>query len=315
MLKGSSVNFWLLSKSKNYKEFLIDNFDYLYFDGGFDGSCSIEKAQEISKFAIKNNKRLRGNHLISHVSFRKYSENEFVNIIKNKINSFSEIREWECVHEAIADNGYFRNKFNQEKIEKYFYRAKENNSSNVYFYADYYRDERKWKATHRMLEVALNKNVPIDGLSIQLMSNLFIPIEGNPLTLNLEIAELWIKKIKADFPQLKIVAPETVVWQPVPFFSKKELSNSIPKYIKYDKRKEWVRKYAIGLMLQPYNIEKLQRQGYKLIVEMCQRCGVEMFGFWSTVDDQWNWIGNRCKAGLITKDFQPKPASQVLEFF
>jgi len=313
MIYGSSVKESLLSKNNRYRQLLIENFSYLYVDSGFDGLSQIKKAKKISEFALKNDKVLRGNHLISNASTRKYSRESFAHVIKAKLKQFPEIREWECVHEVIADCGHFRNNWSQSEIEEYFLIAKSCSPEATLFYADYYRDGGKWKKLYEFLYAAKLKEVPVDGISIQLMSNLVPPVKKNPLSLDIWLALNWIRKIKRDFPGIIIVAPETVVWQPEKIFSKKDLMQKSPPYIRYDKKKEWIRKYAIGLMLQPYDIELLQYQGYKLIIEaLIPEC--QMIGFWSAFDAcPWNWVGNRCQAGFWDEDFQPKLAAQALK--
>ncbi|MEQ8753264.1 MAG: endo-1,4-beta-xylanase [Coleofasciculus sp. G1-WW12-02] len=312
MLYGSSVKESLLIKNKRYRDLLIENFAYLYVDSGFDGLGQVKKAKKISEFALDNNKILRGNHLISNLSTRKYPKEAFDRVIESKLRQFPEISEWECVHEVIADSGRFRKNWSQSQIEECFLIAKNYSPGTTLFYADYYRDGRKWRKLYEFLYAAKLKEVPVDGISVQLMSNLVPPVRGNPLSLNIWLALNWIRKIKRDFPEMVIVAPETVVWQPEKILSKKHLIKKSPPYIRYDRKKEWIRKYAIGLMLQPYNIDLLQYQGYKIIIEaLIPEC--KMIGFWSAFDAApWNWIGNRCKAGLWDEGFNPKLSAQLL---
>lgn len=302
---GTSVKAELLG-DKRYTELLVNHFDYLYSNANFNSPNQIKKAKRVSDFALKNGKLLRGNCLISH---HQYPDK---NLIKSKLQIFPEITEWECAHELIGYGG-FRKGWNQEKLEACFHIAKEH-SDCLLFYADYFRSEKKWENCYQVLESALEKKTPIDGLSIQLMSNLKAS-SANPTTLDLKVAEKWMKKIKSDF-KIKIIAPETVVWQPVDFNQSIFFIRECINY-KYacNIKKEALRSFA-NLILPPFQVEYLQYKAYQQIISVCANSGCDLIGFWSAFDSSpWNWYGNRCKAGLWDESFRPKKAAEVLSMF
>ncbi|MEQ9236337.1 endo-1,4-beta-xylanase [Coleofasciculus sp. E2-BRE-01] len=302
---GTSVSARLLG-NKKYTDLLIRHFDCLYSDSNFNSPDQIKRAKLISQFAADHDKSLRGNCLISH-----YQQPD-KHLIKSKLLTFYEIKEWECVHEVIGYKN-FRKGWNQEKLEACFLMAKEQRSDSLLFYADYFREESKWEKCYQILEVALAKEIPIDGLSVQLMANLR-PSILNPGTLDLKMTQKWIKKIKADF-NIKICAPETVVWQPINFNRSVDFIQECVN-LKYacNYKKEVLRSFS-NLLLTPFNIDFLQLKAYQQIISVCYDC-VDLIGFWSAFDaSPWNWYGNRCKAGLWDDDFQPKKAADVLLMF
>lgn len=299
---GTSVNASLL-KNKKYTDLLVRHFDCLYSDSNFNSPNQIRRAKLISQFAADHDKSLRGNCLISH-----YQQPD-KHLIKSKLLTFPEIKEWECVHEVIS-YGKFRKGWSQEKLEACFFIAKEQRDDALLFYADYFRGKRKWEKCYQMLDSALTKGTPVDGLSVQLMSNLKASILS-PTTLDLKIAKKWIKKIKADF-KIKIIAPETVVWQPVDFNqSISFIQECIDRKYACDYKKEALRSLS-NLLIAPFSIDFLQYKAYQSILNMCAS-DCELFGFWSAFEaSPWDWYGNRCKAGLWDENFNPKKAADLL---
>ena len=308
---GSSVNFAGL-KDAPYLSLLKKHFTYWYPDCGLswrgrndsDEPDKNKKFRECYQLAKTLGKKIRINNLTSATNKIVIGIPAEKEIMRHRESVMGEFNgDYDCVHETLDDNGSLRKcpwRFAlgygwQEKILLW---AKEINPESRLFYCDYFRTEAKWAGAYQMVSGWINAGIPIDGISIQLHSNL-IPL------LNLKRAEYWMRKFK-DLG-LIIHVPEIVVWQPAVSVDLNKLKG------KSSLHKEILRKGGGDFLLTFANVERLQQRMYERIVDTCYRVQAEMIGFWSAFDSYpWNWVGNRAKAGLWDINYHPKKAFSCL---
>ncbi len=311
---GTSINKGVLDDSQ-YLGLAVKYFDWWYFDNGFkwQGQGN-EICRHTYQLALANGKKLRGNNLVSatsRITKRSVSNLEILNHLRITFEQFPEIAYWDAVHESTADNGSLRRCVWRETLgdnweEEIFQMAHKVAPSKKLFYCDYFRDKRKWIVVYEKISGWLDRKIPIHGVSIQLHSNLRPSVLGKNASLNIKEAEYWMKKFKV--LEILVHVPEIVVWQP-------QVIVDVRNFIgKADLYKEVLRKGMGDFLLFTENVEKLQANVYRQIINACIKSKVDMIGFWSAFDRYpWNWLGNRSKAGFWDEGFSQKKCFEILK--
>ncbi len=298
---GSSVNHKIF-ENKIYRD-LLTKFDYLYADGSFREN-NLAQNREIINFCIQNNKKIRGNCIISSPCISKFpniSKQQIEYQVKDRANflfsNFPEINYWESVHECFDDNGSLRKQAYSSSLgENWIFTVNKwikqvAPDSNKLFYCDYFRDDRKLSSVYNFIK---SEKSTFDGISIQLHSNIFPQ-------LNPALIKTWIKKFKS--LGLLIHCPETVVWQPAESLNIRDFKKKV------DINRETVRFRAGQVLKALSDVESTQAKIYHDLVLAAIEGGADMVGFWSAFDTApWNWVGNRAKAGLWDEKYKPKKA-------
>lgn len=313
MLYGSSVKFSGLV-SNQYLDLLDKHFQCWYPDSGFGWEGNSKAARAVVNFAVERGKILRGNCLLSCTThgwsgekIASLTDIDIYRHVSSILMNFPEIEHWDCTHEAIADNGSMRRTpwigiLGEDWQEQVFRLARTNSCRDVkLFYCDYFRTNAKFQKAYELIRGWLDKPIPIDGISLQLHANLKPSVTGRYSTLDLGMCEGWISAFK-DLG-LVVHCPEIVVWQPADGIpSLRSIGN------KSDIKKEHIRSLVGSAMMNlKLDIAEMQAETYEKIVDMCERCGVEIAGFWSAFDTYpWNWIGNRSRGGFWDKDYKMK---------
>ena len=297
MKKGSSVTAPNL-QNETYQK-LLDNFDCLYESSGFhfDG---LERAKILSRFCIQHGKEQRGHFLIHPKTLTA----DLLNVEKI-LETFPNIKDWDLWLEPFREDGSL--KIEKKIIWESFSMAK--GEGRRLFLCDHFRNNEKAQSIYDFLKHSLAAKIPIDGVSIQMHSNLRSPFGRDCLTLNWRMVQYWLKKFHS--LGMVVLCPEIVVWQ----------FNSLPYALKPEEIQELNRKFSINRIVswemrgKPLGIwgqEELQARAYEQLVECC-RADAEMVGFQSPFDAfPWNWSIFQCKAGLWDEEFNPKKAIRVL---
>jgi len=146
-----------------------------------------EQADSIVAYGIRNGLRIHGHALLWHnavpswVDYFQGSDTEFEAMIKDYIQTVvlrykGKIASWDVVNEAFEDSGsdwrntIFRERMGDDYIEKCFVWAREADEDVLLFYNDFNLaySESKMDAVIEMVENFKTRNIPIDGVGMQM---------------------------------------------------------------------------------------------------------------------------------------------------
>lgn len=190
---GTCVDYDVWKEDKGYRELIADEFNLITPESCLswkyihpeEDRFDFEKPDALIDFAEENSMEVTGIPLVWHLENPEWLENgdfsseELEDILKNHIKTTVErysgrVATWNVVNEAVNDEGELRENLwletiGEDYIEKAFRWAAEFSDADI-FYNDYGLpyDEEKREAVYQLLSDLLDKDVPIDGIGLQM---------------------------------------------------------------------------------------------------------------------------------------------------
>lgn len=155
------------------------------------------EADQLVDYALEKNKRIHGHTLIWHSQLPFWMENfqgnssEWEAMFKDHIQTIcrhfkGKVGSWDVINEAFNDDGTLRNTVWKQHIgssylEKAFIYAHEADPDALLFYNDYDMalNGRKRKAVLQLIKNLRQRNVPIDGIGLQMHISIAHPSNGD----------------------------------------------------------------------------------------------------------------------------------------
>lgn len=183
------------------------------------------------------------------------------------VSNYPQITHWDVVNELWANALQMRQVpwADQNEIwwiDKAFRLARKANPEASLFIKDFRPQDRgRWRSLFAYVQAALDRGVPIDGVSVQLHSNCHRPM----LMRDAEWVFTQVEKLG-----IRLVCDETIIWDT------SVISSQIGK----------------AIVIPPLVFEPWQAKTYREYRELCEAFDCEMFGFWSPSDlwrDIWHY--------------------------
>ena len=221
--------------------------------------------------------------ILSGGSLPRITLSEALGIVQGIITQYPQQPSWIVVNEAFAAGMARHTPWSKHGdtawIEAAFCAAAEANPSAQLILKDYRaRDRGHWQGILRFVDAAIERGVPIHGVSVQVHANALPPIPAMQLD--------WL------FTQIR--------------------SRGLALWL--DETLSWDLIWQSGLRMPSVAAEQVQAANYKAWVELATKHGAEVLGIWHPWDGHtphWDKHPNHC--GLWRSDWSPKPALQ--QFF
>jgi len=152
------------------------------------------RADSIIDFATTHSIKVHGHALVWHSSIPKWlkeidlDSSDFENVVKTYIQQTvthfkGKVISWDVVNEAISDsadylrNSLFRKKMGEDYIARCFQYARQADPNVKLFYNDYSHeiDSIKLKKILKLVNNLKSRNIPIDGIGLQMHTQIGIP--------------------------------------------------------------------------------------------------------------------------------------------
>ncbi|MEM9543399.1 MAG: endo-1,4-beta-xylanase [Cyanobacteria bacterium P01_E01_bin.42] len=208
---GAAVNVGALRDSTRYREILAREFNIITAENTmkfkplrpqrdrFDFTAS----DRFVAFAQTHQMKIRGHALVWHTALPvwltegDWSREEAIAILENHIKTVvgryrGRIVAWDVINEAIDDDGTFRDTFwsraiGPEYIEIAFRTAREADPEALLFYNDFGAEEwgSKAEAIYQLVRSLQAKNIPIDGVGVQMHVSVESPLDPQKVAENM----------------------------------------------------------------------------------------------------------------------------------
>ncbi|MGK7924178.1 MAG: endo-1,4-beta-xylanase [Spirulina sp.] len=191
---GSAVNVRVLAENASYREVLSREFNIVTAENAMKfrslrpqrDRFDFTAPDRLVAFAETHQVKIHGHVLVWHLALPKWlrsgdwSREEAIALLENHIKTVvgryrGRIVAWDVVNEAIADDGTLRDSFwlrtiGPEYIEIAFRQAREADPEALLIYNDYGGEGLgdKSEAIYQLARSLLAKNVPIDGIGLQM---------------------------------------------------------------------------------------------------------------------------------------------------